>query len=106
MGHREYDKRKIAKKVRDWFYRQRALIKRVVYTDPDANISYEDKKVVWCKDKPDMHIGWCCCNLQIVCPFVQPEGKHGALTRCNRECHDPQMKEAIEAWCTLNPHIY
>lgn len=100
MRQRWYDKRRF----RRWgnhLYRQKALIKRIWYLDPDGNYNLEDKEVTWCKGMKSEHEGWCACSLQLVCP-MRPVVNF-AYGNCKRECHDPLMREALEAYITLKP---
>ena len=109
MKERWYDLRKLNKTMRKYCYRNKALIKKINYMDTDGNTFLEDKKVIWCKDRKNEHEGWCSCNLQIVCPLVinyRSDMKPEPAGTCNRECHDDKMREAIEAFVTLNPNIY
>ena len=108
MKARWYNLNQLNRSMRKHVYRNKALIKRVNYMDPKGHYSFEDKKVVWCEGHENEHPGWCTCTLQIVCPFVvnyRSDKKAEALGRCKRECHNEQMREAIEAFTTLNPNI-
>ena len=109
MKTRWYDLKKLTKSMRKHVYRNKALIIKINYLDSEGNYSNEDKKVIWCEGHRSEHTGWCSCSLQLVCPFVanyRSDKVPEALGKCNKECHDEQMREAIEAFTTLNPNIY
>lgn len=109
MKCRWYDMRKLNKSMRKYVYRNKALIKKINYMDDKGDVFYKDLKVVWAKGRKNEHEGWGACNLQMVCPFVanyRSDKIAEALGKCNRECHDKKMREAIEAFITLNPNIY
>lgn len=111
--HHSYDLRKISKRVRASFYRQKAILQRINYLYPDSLWSHEIKPCVWNKGEVNERTGYPSCSLQLVCPYVgnYRYGSDGnkiidAIGRCNHECRDPQIREAIEAFCSLHPNIY
>ena len=110
--NRSYDLRKIARRAKAAFYRQRAILQRVGFHYPDRSFSYEIQPCIWNEGKEDERRGWPSCTLQLVCPYVgnyryNSDGSKiiGALGRCQHECKDPQIREAIEAFCSLHPEI-
>lgn len=108
MRSRRYDMRKIVNKAKPNYYHQKALIHKILYLYPDHTYSLEIKPCVWNKGQYNEHEGWPACTLQLVCPFVschRNDHEQSPLGRCDQECRDPQMKEAIEAWTTLNPGV-
>jgi len=89
-------------------YKQKAAIHRVMFLYPDNTYSHEIKPCVWNEGTPQERKGYPACMFQLVCPFVscqRHDHEQNPLGKCNNECLDPQMREAIEAWVTLNPTI-
>ena len=102
------DLRKLSKKARPHYYRQKRLIHKLWYLYPDHTYRLEIEPCVWNKGERDEHEGWPACSGQLTCPFVacsRSDHQSSPLGKCHQECRNPQMKEAIEAWITLHPHI-
>jgi len=106
------DMRRIAKKAKPHFYRQKTLIHKISYLYPDHTYSLEIKPCIWNKGKKNERKGFPACTGQLTCPYVGNWGYNSkgkkrieALGRCQHECTDDKIREAIEAWITLHPHI-
>jgi hypothetical protein len=102
------DLRKLSKKARPHFYRQKQLIHKIWYLYPDHTYRLEIEPCVWNEGTSQERKGWPACSGQLTCPFVNCERsdhEQSPLGHCNQECRDNRMKEAIEAWITLNPNI-
>lgn len=108
MKYPFYNKRKIANKNKPHYYRQKALIQKIWYLYPDHTYRSNIESCIWNEGKHDEHKGYPACSAQLVCPFVacqRSDHQHSPLGKCKQECKNPKMKEAIEAWITLNPDI-
>lgn len=112
MGNRKWKYPHIKNIARKHFYKLPCWIHRVSYLYPDGTYSHEIKPCVWNKGEKNEYKSYPVCTLQLVCPYVgnyghNPDGskRYGALGRCSQECLDPQIRQAIEAFVTLHPHI-
>lgn len=103
---RKFDLRKFSHSNKGHYYKQKAVITKIGYWYPDSSFSTEIKPCVWNKGRKDEYKGYPSCSLQLVCPFVNGHLKDGNLIRCNNQCKEPMMKEAIEAFISLNPEIF
>lgn len=102
------DLRKLSKKARPHFYRQKQIIHKLWYLYPDHTYRLDIEPCIWNEGTPQERKGWPACSGQLTCPFVNCERsdhEQSPLGHCNQECRDSRMKEAIEAWITLNPNI-
>jgi len=97
----------ISMKARESFYKIPCWIKKVGYLYPDGKFSYKQEPCKWGERE-----GYPACTLQLVCPYVgnyrhnsKGEKISESIGRCSQECLDPQIRQAIEAFVTLHPHI-
>ena len=92
-----------------WWKADGIYIHKAGWWYPDGSFRTDKpERCVWKQFDGTEHEGWPACTLQLVCRKVcnyRTDSEHGALGRCDCECRDEAVREAIEAFVTLMPDI-
>lgn len=83
--------------------------KRIMYIYPDGHWDFNIEKCIWNKGLENEYEGYPSCTAQLVCPYVKNwccNADVGVLEKCNNDCRDERIREAIEAWISLHPKIF